>query len=458
MLQTNLYSTQKSGYSDNTNHSEVEQLIGVHIMMSLYKKPSYRMFWAQNSRDPIIADTISRNRFEKLRSFLHFNDNTQCLPYDDPNHDKLFKMWPFIDALRDNFKSIHVDEFLAVDEIIIPFKGRSVMKQHNKAKPHKWGIKLFALASKSGIIHDFEVYVGKGTLNSTSGLGLSGDIVVRLSEIIPKNENFKLSFDNWYTSYNLMTDLKYKGILAIGTVRSNRMAGCQFINDKDLKKSGRGTYDCKVDTNNGIIACKWVDTKIVNLFSNYVGPEPTDNVKRWSNTQKKKVDVQRPNMVKEYNAFMGVVDLHNMLVELYRINIKCKRYYLRIIFHMIDMCVVNSWIMYRRDCKELKINKYEPLVVFKYNIALALLRSGKDKIKKRGRPATTSNISPCTKKYKISARPNNDIRFDGYHHWPESITDKKKLCIKSYTTTMCSKCYVSLCYNGNKNCFREYHN
>jgi len=76
-------------------------------------------------------------------------DNTLCLLSNNPLHDKLFKVRPFIDSIKNNFKLIDLEEHLYVDEIIIPFKGRSTMKQYNKAKPHKWGIKVFALASRA---------------------------------------------------------------------------------------------------------------------------------------------------------------------------------------------------------------------------------------------------------------------------------------------------------------------
>jgi len=144
--QTNLYSTQKSGFSMNTNETEIEQFIGIHLIMSIIKLPSYKMFWNQYLRQPIVADNMSRNRFDKLRSNIHFVDNTLCLPSNNPLHDKLFKVRPFIDSIKNNFKLIDLEEHLCVDEIIIPFKGRSTMKQYNKAKPHKWGIKVFAEA------------------------------------------------------------------------------------------------------------------------------------------------------------------------------------------------------------------------------------------------------------------------------------------------------------------------
>jgi len=260
---------------------------------------------------------------------------------------------------------------------------------------------MFALASKLGIVHDFEIYVVKGTVKSNTNLGLSGDIVIRLSEIIPKNKNFKLSFNNWFTSHNLVVNLKSHWILGVGTVRSNRLLECQFENDKNLKKSGRGSYDTKIDTTNAAVACKWFDNKSVHLVSNYIGPELTDQVQRWSMAHKSRIPIKRPAIVKEYNSFMGAIDLHDMLVGIYRTDIKCKRYYIRIIFHIIDMCIVNNWLMYKRHRKQLNIIKHNSLLTFKMNIALDLLKAGKDKVKTRKSPLTP----PSKNRYKILNAP-----------------------------------------------------
>jgi len=45
-------------------------------------------------------------------------------------------------------------------------------------------------------IHDFEIYVEKSTIKSSTKMVLSGDIVIRLSNILPKHKNYKLNFDN----------------------------------------------------------------------------------------------------------------------------------------------------------------------------------------------------------------------------------------------------------------------
>ena len=60
---------------------------------------------------------------------------------------------------------------------MIPFKGRSSLKNYMKNKPHKWGYKVFTREGVSGIVYDFEVYAGKN-MNLEGNLGFSGNIVL----------------------------------------------------------------------------------------------------------------------------------------------------------------------------------------------------------------------------------------------------------------------------------------
>lgn len=454
--QTNLYSTEKTGTSINTSVQEIEQFLGIHVMSGIVRVPSYKMYWQQSTRFAPIADTMSRNRFDKLRNFMHINDNSKMIPTDNANHDKLFKVRPFLESFRENINKIEPEEHNAVDEIIIPFKGRSKLKQYIKNKPHKWGIKMFARAGSSGIVYDIEVYVGKGTIKKTN-LGISGDVVVRLTEGLPKNKNFKVYIDNWFTSHALLVELYSLGLLAIGTVRANRIPDINFKNDKILKAAGRGSSDYYTDTNNTIFALKWFDNQCVHVASSFVGHAPEEPVKRWSVAEKKYISVSRPAIIKQYNQHMGGVDLHDMLVELYRTDIRVKRYYLRIIFHLLDMCVVNAWLLYRRHCKQLNLT-YNPLKNFKADIGHALLMCGKIPLRKRGRP--TNSPSLPVKKRKLSAvRPVSDVRYDNLGHFPQHLEPKQrcKNCIKAYSRIMCVKCNVALCLTKDKNCFYNFH-
>lgn len=87
------------------------------------------------------------------------------------------------------WKKIDREEHISIDEFIIPFKGRSVLKQYIKNKPHKWGIKVFALCGESRMFYDFEIYTGKDTITNKTKLGIRGDIVMRLVKTIPQNKH-----------------------------------------------------------------------------------------------------------------------------------------------------------------------------------------------------------------------------------------------------------------------------
>jgi hypothetical protein len=41
-------------------------------------------------------------------------------------------------------------------------------------------------------VYDFEVYMGKGTVKNISPLGISGDIVLRLVDGLPKGQNYSV--------------------------------------------------------------------------------------------------------------------------------------------------------------------------------------------------------------------------------------------------------------------------
>lgn len=60
----------------------------------------------------------------------------------------------------------------------------------------------------------------------------------------------------------------------------------------------------------------------------------------WPVTEKTKIDVPRLAYIGKYNTYMGGIDLHDMLVEFYRVDIQVRRFYLRIIYHLLDLCVV----------------------------------------------------------------------------------------------------------------------
>ncbi|CAH2102738.1 unnamed protein product [Euphydryas editha] len=95
-----------------------------------------------------------------IKRHLHFNNNNDFKPVGTPGHDKLFKIRPLIDKVRERLLLTPKEEYLAVDEQIIPTKARHQLKQYNPAKPHKWGYKNQVLSGVSGFTYDFDIFAG----------------------------------------------------------------------------------------------------------------------------------------------------------------------------------------------------------------------------------------------------------------------------------------------------------
>ena len=163
--QTNLYTTQKNVKSINTDAKELEQLTGVYLRMGLVKMPNQRSYWETFSVYTGVSSIFSRKRFETLMSSIHFVDNNSVTEETKKNKkktkDKLWKSRSWISSLRQNFLEISPEKFNAVDEIMVPFKGKSILRQHMPKKPHKWGFKIWGRSDVSGLLYDFDICQGK---------------------------------------------------------------------------------------------------------------------------------------------------------------------------------------------------------------------------------------------------------------------------------------------------------
>ena len=61
------------------------------------------------------------------------------------------------------------------------------------------------------------------------------------------------------------------------------------------------------------------------------------------------VDVTCLSVVNLYKQFIGGVDLVDSLLALYRIPVRSKKYYHRLLWHMVDCAVVQAWLIYHQD-------------------------------------------------------------------------------------------------------------
>ena len=85
-------------------------------------------------------------------------------------------------------------------------------------------------------------------------------------------------------------------------------------------------------------------------MSEYVDIQPESVIERWCGEKEGRCEVPCPRIVYVYNKKMGGgdVDLADMLISLYRIEANTKRWYIKIFWHLVDICKVSAWLLYRR--------------------------------------------------------------------------------------------------------------
>ena len=131
--------------------------------MGIVVMRDYRMYWRPDTRYSPIADVLTRKRFDQIKSCFHIAFNQDLADGRKKVYDRLFKFKQLYDHVLENCRKIPVGENLSIDEQTIPYKGKkSKMKMYNKAKPKKWGFKVYAMcAARTGLIHNFYLYTGK---------------------------------------------------------------------------------------------------------------------------------------------------------------------------------------------------------------------------------------------------------------------------------------------------------
>lgn len=310
---------------------------------------------------------------------------------------------------------------------MVKFKGRSALKQYLPLKPIKRGIKIWERCdSKSGYVYDFNTYAGKELLASDGTLGER--VVNKLLSTLHHNQVL-VAMDRFFTSVRLMVN---SPVAMVGTAIKNRKHMPRFS-----EKLKRNESEFQISSE-GIVACKWMDSKEVIVLSNCHYPEVNTVLRKQKNGEK--LTVPCPEPIITYNKIMGGVDLSDQNVSCYDIDRKSGKWWKKVFYKLFMTVIVNAWIIY----KEIKKRPNHPLKPFLVCLSEQLISKGLDNTKKRRKL--------CGRKRKLVLTNVGD-------HMPiEGSTRRRcKLCSEkkkeTRTKTTCSACYLPLC----KNCFCYYH-
>jgi len=98
---------------------------------------------------------------------------------------------------------------LAVDEVIVKFKGRVLFKEYIRKKRKSFGIKMFKLCDSTGYTYDMNVYFGKDRQRAAQHLTATHATVTNLARGVEGCAH-KLYMDDFFSSPELFDDLAQK--------------------------------------------------------------------------------------------------------------------------------------------------------------------------------------------------------------------------------------------------------
>ena len=404
---------------------EIEQFVGILLLTGYNTRPRQKMYWSKDDdvACPIVAKQMSRNRFEEIKSSLHFADN------DHLEHgDKLAKVRPLQNEVKTSLQQFGIfSKNLSIDEQMVPYFGRHSIKMFIRGKPIRFGYKNWVLASSSGYPYKFETYMGASE-GSEKGKPLGPRIVLGLLSVVENPKCHHVFFDNFFTSYNLLKSLKELDFKATGTIRENRTMKCPLQPSKIISKKERAFYDYRSDNN--VMIVQWKDNKVVYMGSNTVGIEPINKVKRYSQKAKMNIEVPQPACFGEYNKGMGGVDILDRFISQYRPSINAKKWYWPLFLNCVGMLTVASWRVYVELGSEPKLD----LLAFQREVVASLFS------RKRNEPTGPSG----RRIQKLNV---------GLHHPVQAEKQGRCALCKANTVKQCMECGVRL----HPNCFLVYH-
>lgn len=428
--ESNRYAQQKNNSSFKLDVEDLDVFVGILLLSGYHSLPRERLYWSRDEDVKIsfVSSYMARNRFLEIKRYVHLADNDAVVA-----NDKLYKVRSFLTLLNTSFQQFGVfSKFLSVDEQMVPYYGHHSAKMYIRGKPIRFGYKLWVLAADRGYPFNVQVYCGKlPTSVQHESLGLGHTVVTSLLSCVSNPMYHEVYFDNFFTSYSLLSSLTELKIKAAGTVRDNRLRGCPIMDNKLMKKTERGFFHVQCDKT--VMAVKWHDNQCVTVATNFSSVEPLGKAKRWSSAKKSVIDLSQPAVIRKYNEHMGGVDILDRFMSNYRPVFRSKKWWWPLFVNGLNMAVTAAWRLH----VEVGGN-FDHLAFRRYIVRTLLKRSDK----------------PPTALSGPGSHPVDDVRFDGvgHHLTPSSRQARCRLCKKN-ARLHCSKCEVPL----HLHCEEQYH-
>ncbi|PNF22859.1 hypothetical protein B7P43_G16576, partial [Cryptotermes secundus] len=430
----------QDGPSPRPDVTESEMFLFLEIIIKMGHDIGERLtdYWPNLKQfaTPFYSETMKRDRFLHILRFLHFAHNSTEIDRNADSYDRLWKIQIIFDTLNDALqKYYNPSEHLAIDEIIVKFKGRVIFKQYIPKKHKRFGIKFLKICDAAVYTYDMKVYLGKDRTRAdrdvTATHATFRDLCRRIEGV-----GHKLYMDNFSSSPYLFDELLTKNITCCGTVGPNRKGLPDDFRRRHVISS---CWDIRVRVRQNMTALVRKDKRDVYMLTNMHSP-PAEGSFCYEHG-----NAIKPAVVADYNKHMCYVDKVDRMANIYGICRRTWKWTNKLFFHLLDLTILNSHILLK-SCGANWTHR---------DFRLALVRNMLE-LAGRGpsRPQRPRGRTPA-----VRSEPSR-IGEVTTQHWPTSSISNLSCRVCSSrgkrrgVRTNCQKCDIGLCISG---CFREFH-
>ena len=146
-----------------------------------------------------------------------------------------------------------------------------------------------------------------------------------------------------FTHHHPFTDLIQLGFKACGTLNPKRRGITHSFKTQKLTKGE--IYSERID-DDAMLCLKWKDKREVCMLSTFHDNSVTPKKRRTKHSVDGTEVIKKPNVVEDYNQYMGGVDKSDQLVLYYGFAHRRVKWWERAFFHLMDLCFVNIHILY----------------------------------------------------------------------------------------------------------------
>uniref|UniRef100_A0A8C9WBQ0 C2H2-type domain-containing protein n=1 Tax=Scleropages formosus TaxID=113540 RepID=A0A8C9WBQ0_SCLFO len=430
---------------------EMAQFVGIHIAMGTLKFPDLKLYWQDLTRVPLIADTMPASRFFQLAGKVRLglgdvvlvrnSDVHNPSPYHSSrqnttpssvihdsnlaNTDPLWRVRALLERVRAGCLALTREGNFGVDEYPIHL-GRPIRrKSANNARPT---LNCAVLVGAGGLILDFNLNVGDSNKEDM------------IEKMVPRSKK-RGEGAVFLCKEELSTPAVLEHLLSAGVKSAARVGGVRGgIGDEFVSSDGKLT----------LFRCQ--QGFILSNFSKKQSCPFT--------------------IVEDFEGTQKVARLTREMLSLYRTPLSASSaacWPQTVLWHLIDMALVNSWLQYRIDHHHLR----EPmkLMTFRLEVSKALILSNYSNTPNSSPPppplapqltSQDSTVSPSPTAHATAPSPDATSRYDGFGHWPEQLSEGEGGrcrfggCDRT-SRVRCLKCCVFLCISQSNNCFLKFH-